>query len=63
MAVIECKVNLWGKDGLQDQKILAQGNALGNHNQQVVGAPCMGKKSHHIYKAFAPSGRVFPFTL
>ena len=44
MAVIECKVNLWGKDGLQGQKISAQGSALGNHNRQVVGVPCKGKR-------------------
>ena len=29
MMVIECKANFVGKDGLQDQKISAQGNALG----------------------------------
>ena len=38
MMVIECKANFVGKDGLQGQKISAQGSALGNHNRQVVGA-------------------------
>ena len=52
MAVIECKVNLWGKDGLQGQKISAQGSALGNHNRQVVGAPCFLKKSPNFLLFF-----------
>ena len=43
MVVIECKVNLCGKNGLQGQKISAQGVALGNHNQQV-GTLCKGKR-------------------
>ena len=50
MMVIECKANFVGKDGLQGQKISAQGNALGNHNRQVVGTPC-----------FCPLGASFPF--
>ena len=44
MMVIECKTNFGGKDGLKGQKISAQGNALGNHNRQVVGTPCKGKR-------------------
>ena len=44
MMVIECKANFGGKDGLKGQKISAQGSALGNHNRQVVGAPCKGKR-------------------
>ena len=44
MTVIECKANLWGKDDLQGQKISAQGNALGNRNQQEVSAPYKGKR-------------------
>lgn len=44
MMVIECKANFGGKDGLKGQKISAQGNALGNHNQWVVGTSCKGKR-------------------
>ena len=54
MMVIECKANFGGKDGLKGQKISAQGNALGNHNRQVVGTPCKGKRVIIFYKAFAP---------
>ena len=63
MMVIECKANFGGKDGLKGQKISAQDNALGNHNRWVVGTPCKGKGVIIIYKAFAPLGRIFPFTL
>ena len=44
MTVIECKANHWGKDGLQGQKISAQGNTLDNLNRQEVDAPCKDKK-------------------
>ncbi len=44
MMVIECKTDFGGKDGLKGQEIPAQGNALGNHNRQVVGTPCKGKR-------------------
>ena len=54
MMVIECKANFGGKDGLKGQKISAQGNALGNHNRQVVGTPYKGKRVIIFYKAFAP---------
>jgi hypothetical protein len=41
-----------GKDGLQGQKIPAQGNALGNHNRWVVGTPCFLKKSPNFSSVF-----------
>ena len=52
MMVIECKANFGGKDGLKGQKISAQGSALGNHNRQVVGAPCFLKKSPNFSSVF-----------
>ncbi len=52
MMVIECKTNFVGKDGLKGQKISAQGNALGNHNRQVVGTPCFLKKSPNFSSVF-----------
>ena len=48
MMVIECKTNFGGKDGLKGQKISAQGNALGNHNRQVVGTQERAKESSYL---------------
>ena len=50
---------MWFKYGLKAQKLLAQGNALGNHGRKFVALKGQKlQKNQAIYKAFALTGRL-----